>query len=199
MSSAMDVDEEEVEMASSSSGKGDKKRFEVKKVTCQKCQVTLCHCLSIITRFSSFSVECRGVMGLGYVLFALLMLHRPVLSDPWICHQSNTINMIYLHSIFTAYVHCKMYGNWRYCYFQILLLTTALSAAIISWISALSVKPTKLLPPVKNAQSLGVFVMWGQLYQYCSIIIIINCLKCFKFKLNLQFFFYIETQLVWLY
>lgn len=33
MSSAMDVDEEEVEMASSSSGKGDKKRFEVKKVT----------------------------------------------------------------------------------------------------------------------------------------------------------------------
>lgn len=28
----MDVDEEEVEMASSSSGKGDKKRFEVKKV-----------------------------------------------------------------------------------------------------------------------------------------------------------------------
>lgn len=32
MASAMDVDEEEVEMASSSSGKGDKKRFEVKKV-----------------------------------------------------------------------------------------------------------------------------------------------------------------------
>lgn len=29
----MDVDEEEVEMASSSSGKGDKKRFEVKKVS----------------------------------------------------------------------------------------------------------------------------------------------------------------------
>lgn len=28
----MDVDDEEVEMASSSSGKGDKKRFEVKKV-----------------------------------------------------------------------------------------------------------------------------------------------------------------------
>lgn len=33
MASVMDVDEEEVEMASSSSGKGDKKRFEVKKVT----------------------------------------------------------------------------------------------------------------------------------------------------------------------
>lgn len=33
MASAMDVDEEEVEMASSSSSKGDKKRFEVKKVT----------------------------------------------------------------------------------------------------------------------------------------------------------------------
>lgn len=32
MASAMDVDDEEVEMASSSSGKGDKKRFEVKKV-----------------------------------------------------------------------------------------------------------------------------------------------------------------------
>lgn len=29
----MDVDEEEVEMASSSSGKGDKKRFEVKKAS----------------------------------------------------------------------------------------------------------------------------------------------------------------------
>lgn len=28
----MDVDDDEVEMASSSSGKGDKKRFEVKKV-----------------------------------------------------------------------------------------------------------------------------------------------------------------------
>lgn len=32
MASAMDVDEEEVEMASCSSSKGDKKRFEVKKV-----------------------------------------------------------------------------------------------------------------------------------------------------------------------
>lgn len=32
MASAMDIDDEEVEMASSSSGKGDKKRFEVKKV-----------------------------------------------------------------------------------------------------------------------------------------------------------------------
>ena len=33
MASVMDVDEEEVEMASSSGSKGDKKRFEVKKVT----------------------------------------------------------------------------------------------------------------------------------------------------------------------
>lgn len=40
MASAMDVDDEEVEMASSSSGKGDKKRFEVKKV---RCSVTLIH------------------------------------------------------------------------------------------------------------------------------------------------------------
>lgn len=40
MASAMDVDDEEVEMASSSSGKGDKKRFEVKKV---RCSVTLTH------------------------------------------------------------------------------------------------------------------------------------------------------------
>lgn len=37
----MDVDEEEVEMASSSSGKGDKKRFEVKKVIFY----TLTHCI----------------------------------------------------------------------------------------------------------------------------------------------------------
>lgn len=36
MASVMDVDEEEVEMASSSSGKGDKKRFEVKKVYIHK-------------------------------------------------------------------------------------------------------------------------------------------------------------------
>lgn len=35
MATAMDVDEEEVEMASSSSGKGDKKRFEVKKANIQ--------------------------------------------------------------------------------------------------------------------------------------------------------------------
>lgn len=40
MASVMDVDEEEVEMASSSSGKGDKKRFEVKKVN----WFTLIHC-----------------------------------------------------------------------------------------------------------------------------------------------------------
>lgn len=32
MASAMDIDEEEVEMASTSNSKGDKKRFEVKKV-----------------------------------------------------------------------------------------------------------------------------------------------------------------------
>lgn len=33
MASAMDVDEEEVELPTSSSSKGEKKRFEVKKVT----------------------------------------------------------------------------------------------------------------------------------------------------------------------
>lgn len=33
MASAMDVDDEEVEMPTSSSSKGEKKRFEVKKVT----------------------------------------------------------------------------------------------------------------------------------------------------------------------
>lgn len=32
-SAAMDVDEEEIDMPTSSSGKGDKKRFEVKKVS----------------------------------------------------------------------------------------------------------------------------------------------------------------------
>lgn len=42
MASAMDVDEEEVEMASSSSGKGDKKRFEVKKVTTNYALSSLC-------------------------------------------------------------------------------------------------------------------------------------------------------------
>lgn len=31
-SAAMDVDEEEIDMPTSSSGRGDKKRFEVKKV-----------------------------------------------------------------------------------------------------------------------------------------------------------------------
>lgn len=41
MASAMDIDEDEVEMASSSSGKGDKKRFEVKKVMSL---ITLTHC-----------------------------------------------------------------------------------------------------------------------------------------------------------
>jgi hypothetical protein len=33
MASAMDVDDEEIELPTSSSGKGEKKRFEVKKVT----------------------------------------------------------------------------------------------------------------------------------------------------------------------
>lgn len=32
MASAMDVEEEEIEMPTSSSGRGEKKRFEVKKV-----------------------------------------------------------------------------------------------------------------------------------------------------------------------
>jgi hypothetical protein len=32
MASAMDVDDEEIELPTSSSGKGEKKRFEVKKV-----------------------------------------------------------------------------------------------------------------------------------------------------------------------
>lgn len=32
MASAMDIDDEEVDLPSSSSGKGEKKRFEVKKV-----------------------------------------------------------------------------------------------------------------------------------------------------------------------
>jgi RING-box protein 1 len=32
MASAMDIDDEEIELPTSSSGKGEKKRFEVKKV-----------------------------------------------------------------------------------------------------------------------------------------------------------------------
>lgn len=33
MASAMDIDDEEIELPTSSSGKGEKKRFEVKKVS----------------------------------------------------------------------------------------------------------------------------------------------------------------------
>lgn len=36
MATAMDVDSEEIEMPTSSSSKGEKKRFEVKKVTTYK-------------------------------------------------------------------------------------------------------------------------------------------------------------------
>ncbi|XP_049865044.1 RING-box protein 1A isoform X1 [Pectinophora gossypiella] len=60
MASAMDVDEEEVEMASSSSGKGDKKRFEVKKVNFlnvhHHCSATYFSLLliSLFTQYFSF-------------------------------------------------------------------------------------------------------------------------------------------------
>lgn len=60
MASAMDVDDEEVELPTSSSSKGEKKRFEVKKV------VTLTYNIkknSLI--MSQFSVECCCFVGLG--------------------------------------------------------------------------------------------------------------------------------------
>lgn len=91
MASVMDVDEEEVEMASSSSGKGDKKRFEVKKVTifflnyassfffvlivskhyflCSDCDI----------RLFPFPVERRRIMGLGYV-FCILNLGNRIIT-----------------------------------------------------------------------------------------------------------------------
>lgn len=70
MASVMDVDEEEVEMASSSSGKGDKKRFEVKKVHIHNriLIVTVGNFFVIIlfiTYFSFSSSGMRSLYGLG--------------------------------------------------------------------------------------------------------------------------------------
>lgn len=68
----MDVDEEEIEMPSSSSGKGEKKRFEVKKVH-EKWHYnphqTICivKMSAIIYVFFFVSVECRCSLGLGFV------------------------------------------------------------------------------------------------------------------------------------
>lgn len=58
MATAMDVDSEEIEMPTSSSSKGEKKRFEVKKV------------ISNLSKWndltnSLFSVECSCFVGLG--------------------------------------------------------------------------------------------------------------------------------------
>lgn len=58
MASAMDVDDEEVEMPTSSSSKGEKKRFEVKKV-----KYNLCQSKNIF--ISIILVECCCFMGLG--------------------------------------------------------------------------------------------------------------------------------------
>jgi hypothetical protein len=41
MASAMDIDDEEIELPTSSSGKGEKKRFEVKKVIIDLFQLLL--------------------------------------------------------------------------------------------------------------------------------------------------------------
>lgn len=62
MASAMDVDEEEVELPTSSSGKGEKKRFEVKKVS----KYNL-NSFWIIMTCLIFTVECSCIVGLGYV------------------------------------------------------------------------------------------------------------------------------------
>lgn len=65
MASAMDVDPEEVEMPTSSSSKGEKKRFEVKKVR-------LClNCLQILLN-NSFSSGMQSLFGLG-----VSSLHTP--------------------------------------------------------------------------------------------------------------------------
>lgn len=59
----MDVDEEEVEQPSSSNVKGDRKRFEVKKVTLLK---DLWNCCSTNLFFPLISlVECCCFVGLG--------------------------------------------------------------------------------------------------------------------------------------
>lgn len=58
MASAMDVDDEEVEMASSSSGKGDKKRFEVKKVYFDSALSFLWHLhFFVMFRFVNFVIH----------------------------------------------------------------------------------------------------------------------------------------------
>lgn len=59
MAAAMDVDVDEVEVPSSSSSKGEKKRFEVKKVS-------LVNITSFFMMILIFSVERCGFMGLGY-------------------------------------------------------------------------------------------------------------------------------------
>ncbi|KAF9410537.1 hypothetical protein HW555_010386 [Spodoptera exigua] len=63
MASVMDVDEEEVEMASSSSGKGDKKRFEVKKwnaVALWAWDIVVDNCAICRNHIMDLCIECQA-------------------------------------------------------------------------------------------------------------------------------------------
>ncbi|OWR42626.1 ring box protein [Danaus plexippus plexippus] len=63
MATAMDVDEEEVEMASSSSGKGDKKRFEVKKwnaVALWAWDIVVDNCAICRNHIMDLCIECQA-------------------------------------------------------------------------------------------------------------------------------------------
>lgn len=72
MASAMDVDDEEIELPTSSSSKGEKKRFEVKKVLyLQNHNLT-----NLMTFAFYFTVECSSLVGMGFVLYCLLYLSQ---------------------------------------------------------------------------------------------------------------------------
>ncbi|XP_059060049.1 RING-box protein 1A [Achroia grisella] len=63
MASVMDVDEDEVEMASSSSGKGDKKRFEVKKwnaVALWAWDIVVDNCAICRNHIMDLCIECQA-------------------------------------------------------------------------------------------------------------------------------------------
>lgn len=63
MATAMDVDAEEVEMPTSSSSKGEKKRFEVKKVRKHNLKATMNRVLNLF--YILFLVERCCTMGMG--------------------------------------------------------------------------------------------------------------------------------------
>lgn len=73
MASAMDVDDEEVELPTSSSSKGEKKRFEVKKVLIKLIVFYKCSYKSVIIIFSGMQLPCG--LGVSFI-FTLEILHN---------------------------------------------------------------------------------------------------------------------------